>query len=418
MLAQFYPPVIGGEEQHVRNLSIQLAARGHQVAVATLRQPEAPDFEVDEGGVRVYRMQGAMQRAGWLFGEHSRRHAPPFPDPEVLWGLRKVIARERPDVVHAHNWLVHTYLPLKAQSHAPLAMTLHDYSLRCVKKRLMYKETACSGPSLVKCLQCAADHYGPSKGIPTLISNWAFGRAERRAVDRFLPVSRAVASLNALAENGLPFEVIPNFLPDELEECEEGWQGHLSQLPREEFLLLVGDLCQDKGVDVLLQAYDGLEARPPLVLIGRRLPDTPRHVPAGTRMFHDWSHRAVMGAWRRSMFAVVPSICPDACPTVALEAMASGRAVVGSSIGGLPDLIVDGENGYLVPPGDVQALRHALHRLVSSRDVRKHMGEESQRRVGEFRAASVVPRVERVYRELVDATSAQPKEPAAASAHA
>lgn len=404
MLSQFYPPVIGGEEQHVRNLSQRLVERGHHVAVATLRHPSAPEIEVDQG-VRVYRLQGMLQRASWLYREADRRHAAPFPDPEAMVRLSRIVAREQPDVVHAHNWFVHTFLPIKRWSRAPLVVTLHDYSLRCARKRLVYNGTMCSGPAFPKCLGCAAEQYGLAKGVPTVLANWALGRAERRAVDRFLAVSWAVASHNALIADGLPFEVIPNFLPDSLAENEDGCQEYLAQLPREEFLLLVGDLTRDKGVDVLLRAYEGIAPYPPLVLIGRRLADTPRSLPPGVRMFHNWPHRAVMGAWRRSMLAVIPSTCPDACPTVALEAMATGRPVVGSRIGGLIDQIVDGENGFLVPPGDCLALRDALLQLARDPALRRRMGAEGQRRVRAFRAHSVVPRVERVYRELLEGSA-------------
>src|SRR5438105_13782842 len=83
MLAQFYPPTIGGEERHVRNLSIELVARGHDVTVATLWKEGMPEFACDQG-VRVHRIQGSMQRVSAFFTEKERRHLPPFPDPEVL----------------------------------------------------------------------------------------------------------------------------------------------------------------------------------------------------------------------------------------------------------------------------------------------------------------------------------------------
>jgi glycosyltransferase involved in cell wall biosynthesis len=398
MLTQFFPPVIGGEEQHVRNLSIQLRARGHQVAVATQRHPGAPDQETDEG-VRVYRLPGTAQRAGWFFAKGGRRHAPPFPDPEGLWSLRRVISRERPEVVHAHNWYVYTYLPIKRWAGAPLVMTLHDYSLGCATKRLMFAGAPCTGPELTRCVRCSTAHYG-LKGLPILASNWAASHAERGAVDRFLPVSRAVAAGTALAEAGLPFDVIPNFLPDALDENEIGCEHYLAQLPEADYLLFVGDLSRDKGVDVLLRAYEGLDVRLPLVLIGRRLPDTPTPLPAGAIMLHDWPHHAVMAAWRRSALGVVPSIWPDPCPTVALEAMASRRAIVASRMGGLIDQVVDGETGILVPPGDAIALRGALRRLLDDRSLRERMGQAGKAHVREFQSASVVPRIEHVYRQL------------------
>jgi glycosyltransferase involved in cell wall biosynthesis len=54
MLAQFYPPTIGGEERHVRNLSMALARRGHDVTVATLQQSGLPNFEMDGACREVY----------------------------------------------------------------------------------------------------------------------------------------------------------------------------------------------------------------------------------------------------------------------------------------------------------------------------------------------------------------------------
>ncbi|MBO0795693.1 MAG: glycosyltransferase, partial [Ktedonobacteraceae bacterium] len=191
MLTQFYPPIIGGEERHVVNLSSSLVARGHDVSVATLRHHDLPEFEVAQG-IRLHRVRGSMQRIGVLFSEDSRQYAPPFPDPEVLSALRRIIRDEQPDIVHAHNWMVHSFTPLKTWSKAKLVMTLHDYSLVCVQKRLMYRGTPCTGPGFTKCLGCAANFYGPAKGWPTVLAHSFWSGRERRAVDMFFPVSQAV----------------------------------------------------------------------------------------------------------------------------------------------------------------------------------------------------------------------------------
>ena len=64
----------------------------------------------------------------------------------------------------------------------------------------------------------------------------------------------------------------------------------------------------------------------------------------------------------------------DGLPNVLLEAMAAGRAVVASRVAGIPDVIVDGVNGLLVPPGDVSALRTALERLLADEPLRRRLG--------------------------------------------
>lgn len=191
MLAQFYPPIIGGEERHVTDLCIELAARGHDVSVVTFWLKGFPEVEVNKG-VRIHRVRTSMQRMSMLFTENDRQYAPPFPDPEVLLALRRIILEEQPDIVHAHNWIVHSFTPLKAWSKAKFVVSLHDYSLVCVQKRLMRHEVPCSGPGLTKCLECGTNFYGVFKGIPSTLANFFWGEQERRAVDMFLPVSQAV----------------------------------------------------------------------------------------------------------------------------------------------------------------------------------------------------------------------------------
>ena len=148
---------------------------------------------------------------------------------------------------------------------------------------------------------------------------------------------------------------------------------------------------RDKGLPTLLRAYESLgRKRPPLLLVGRRTPDTPTHLPDGAEMCAEWPHDHVMAAFRRCLFAVLPSICLDACPTTVLEAMASGRPVVATTTGGIVDMIADGENGLLVPPGDEDKLAEAMARLLNDADLRVRLAAGAQERVQRFTASAVV----------------------------
>ena len=145
MLTQFYLPFLGGEELLVQNLSRELAyLRGHDVAIVTLEHPAAPAFEV-EGDVRIYRLSGTMQRLPFLYSDTGRRFAPPFPDPRADLGPEGHRGPRAAEIVHAHNWLVHSFLPLKAWSGARLVLSLHDNSLQCARKDLMYQEALAAG---------------------------------------------------------------------------------------------------------------------------------------------------------------------------------------------------------------------------------------------------------------------------------
>jgi glycosyltransferase involved in cell wall biosynthesis len=400
MLSQFYSPIIGGEERIVQDLSVELVQRGHEVAVATLWHEGFAEHEIDQG-VQIFRIRSTVQRAAWLYRELQRRHAPPWPDPEITWGLRRVVTQVQPEVVHAHNWLIYSFLPLKWQSRSRLVLTLHDYSLVCAKRRLIYQDTVCSGPQFMKCVTCSKEHYGPLKGVPTALGHRVMSGVERAAVDMYLPISHAVANGNGLTGSVLPFQVVPNFVPNHLEVSRSDTAQYTAQLPDEEFILFVGDLSRDKGIHILCDAYATLTDAPPLVLIGRRCQDTPAAFPPNVVVLNSWPHEAVMEAWRRCSIAVVPSVWPEPFGVVVLEAMTCGRPVVASRAGGLAEIVVDGETGLLVPPGDSKALATALWHLLTEHDLRHKMGLAGKHRVEEFRASVIVPRVEEVYRSIL-----------------
>jgi glycosyltransferase involved in cell wall biosynthesis len=406
LLAQFFPPDIGGEERHVFNLANTLAERGHEVAVATHRMVDVPDQETLASGVRVHRFATAAMRLPGVYST-SRTHHPPLPDPLGVRELSRITRQEQPHVVHAHNWIVNSAVALRRSSPTGLrfglVLTLHDFSHVCATKRLMRMGSACEGPTVGRCVPCATAHYGPALGPLTVAATALMRPWKNRTIDHVVCVSNAVASGNHIPR-GPNTSVIPNFV---LDEVVLGRAGNTAEdrpevvppvLPKEEFLLFVGELSREKGVPTLLRAYESLGSKPPpLLLVGRRTPDTPTYLPDGAQTYLDWPHEHVMAAFRRCLFAVLPSICLDACPTTVLEAMASGRPVVATTTGGIVDMIADGENGLLVPPGDEHKLAEAMGRLLNDADLRARLAAGTRDRVRRFTASSVTERLEAVY---------------------
>ena len=82
------------------------------------------------------------------------------------------------------------------------------------------------------------------------------------------------------------------------------------------------------------------------------------------------SRQAMRGAW----VVAVPSTLPDPFPNVVLEAMSEGRAVVGSNLGGIPEMVADGVTGELVAPGDAVRLAEAMQQILADRDLAESMG--------------------------------------------
>jgi glycosyltransferase involved in cell wall biosynthesis len=393
LLSDLFAPVIGGTEGHVGALARALADRGHTVSVATAQVPGTPPFEVADG-VRVHRMRGLAQRAG-AHESAGRPFHPPFPDPLVTRALWRVVEKERPDVVHAHSPIVHSFVPLKRRSRARLVLTLHDYAAICAVRVLMREGSPCSGPGLVKCNACARKAYGTARGV-VLATGLRAARPALRAVDAVIAVSGAVA--RACAPLGRTIEVVPNFLragavASGVRAVRPGW------LPGGPYILYVGELGANKGVDVLLRAHAQLTAPPPLVLVGSPSPSIPRISAPGVIVHHDAPHDVVMRAWLDATVGAVPSVWGEPCPTTALEAAASGTPLVASRIGGLPDLVDDGATGLLVTPGDEGALAGALRRLLADDPLRRAMSAAAKQRAGSFEVGAVVSRLEEIYGE-------------------
>jgi glycosyltransferase involved in cell wall biosynthesis len=405
MLSDFYLPALGGVEQHVQGLSESLARRGHEVAVATLRLEGTAARECHHG-VSIHRIRGTAQRLEWLFKHPGRTWAPPVPDPELTRALRQIVREERPDIVHGHDWLARSFVPFKRWSGAAYVLTLHYYTASCARKDLLYQDNVCAGPAARKCLNCAAHHYGLLKGPTVAAGNWLGGAVERAVVDGVIAVSAATAIGNGLMDHGVRYDVIPNFIAEADEQDDADDASYLAQLPDDDFILFVGDVRAAKGIDVLIAAYAELSHPPPLVLVGKVWSDTPVSLPDGVRLLGPWPNRAVRAAWRRARFGIVPSVWPEPFGIVLIEAMVSGCPVIASRIGGIPEVVVDGETGILVPPRDPTALRAAMERLLSERDVRDRMGDAARRHAFHFREDAVVPRIERVYKGALSRRSA------------
>ncbi len=406
-LAQFLPPLNGGEERHVWNLSRKLAARGHEVTLLGFAgDEESPPGTTVVDGVRMIRVRTTASklaaRLPVLYSDPSRPHALPLPDPAVSRAIRHELSTGTFDVVHAHNWIVNSALSPAARAGVPLVMTLHDYSHICATKRLMELERRrCPGPSPQRCLPCARDHYGSANGAVTLAANALAAPRRARGIADAAAVSSAVANAvtvpagHWLHSASLAARVIPNFIPDEI--IVEEIAPTESDAP----LLFAGDLSFDKGVRVLLDAYQRLDSPPSLVMVGRTGTGESWEFPPGARWLGEQPHAEVLALFRSARAVVVPSVWSDPCPTVVLEAMAAGRPVVAAASGGIVDMVVDGRTGLLVPPGDAAALAAALDAILRQPETARAFGVAGRERAREFTVSAVVARIEEMYAEVI-----------------
>jgi glycosyltransferase involved in cell wall biosynthesis len=398
LVADFYPPAPGGLEAHVRRLGRALVQSGHDVTVVAGGAPgPVPPAPLDDDGVTVHRVRVGLNRVPLAYRDTGRAFHPPWPDPTFAGALRAVLDAVDPDVVHAHGWCEFSAVAA-ARRRWPVVVTLHDHGLRCPKKNLLRGAGECDHGRGPRCLVCPGREQGAAKRA---VLGVALGRSGRRLDDgvaRYIAVSHHVARRHREAYPSPDrVEVIPNFLDVPPTPYVE---------PHGSDVLYIGPADRHKGLAVLLAAWRQPPPGARLVVVGAGVGEVLDQIgPVVPRGPVEFAGRLVgEPVWQRlraAALVVVPSVWPEPCPTVALEALAAGRPVVASRIGGLPDLVADGETGVLVPPADPGALARAITATLADRDRLAAMAKAARQSAEAFDTRAVVPRVVALYHEVV-----------------
>jgi len=220
-----------------------------------------------------------------------------------------------------------------------------------------------------------------------------------------IAVSEAVRQqlLQWLPEVASKTVIIPNALPllnhDEIQARHPNNHTSLGNLPirnHNRLVLFIGGLRYPKGVDVLIDALPVMFAKAncDVWIVG----DGPLRLQLETQVeASGLRERVSFLGFREDVFdllrvadvVVMPSRW-EGLPMTLLEAMAMGRPVVASAVGGIPELIRHGETGWLVPPEDARALAETLTYVLDNADVARQVGERARGSIGENYAIEVV----------------------------
>jgi glycosyltransferase involved in cell wall biosynthesis len=367
----------------VRRIALAAAQAGHAVEVVAPHAPGLPRLEAD-GGVAVRRFRYApdsLERAGYLGDLHRRALRSPLVAlavPPLLLGFRQAIRRAalrfRPDVVHAHWWLPAGWAATGLRG-VPLVITCHGSDVRLLE-----------GSNVLR-------HLGRR----------VLGRATAvTAVSAFL-----ARDLERLVPSGrLPPRVLS--MPVEVGLFEAGRAVPRMTPPR---ILYAGNLVRSKGVAVLLEAYGLLRARgvaAELKILGEGSAEADLRREAARIGAPDvsWSRFVPQDQmameYGSSTVVVLPTLgAAEGLGLVLVEALLAGTAVIGTTAGGIPEVIEDGVTGLLVPGGDVPALAAALERMLTDPELRARTVLEGTRRAARFAPENAAGAFLSLFDELV-----------------
>jgi glycosyltransferase involved in cell wall biosynthesis len=288
--------------------------------------------------------------------------------------LRELIERVHPRIAHVHNVYHHlspSVLPLLRKSGIPVVMTVHDLKLACPAYTMMSRGLPCErcrGGKIhnVVVHRCIKGSLALSSLV--MIETFAHRllRLYKANVSRFVSPSRFM--MDKLVQWGWArerFTYIPNFVDPRRFRADHAIGDRF---------VYCGRLDSLKGVSTLIKA--AASAKQPLTLLGSgpeeaRLRKLSEQLGADAVFLGHQGKDALAGVLQSARAVVLPSECNENAPLAVLEAYAAGRPVIGSSMGGIPELVREGETGALFPAGDVAALAAALDRFarLSSRQL-------------------------------------------------
>jgi len=173
-----------------------------------------------------------------------------------------------------------------------------------------------------------------------------------------------------------------------------GWIGRMTGIKRVQDVLSSFKHLRDRGVDATLcMVGDGPE-REPAERLAKQL---------GIASHVLWTgYQRDVSPYYSLFDALILTSANEGTPVVAIEALAAGRPVVATRVGGVPDVVSDGEDGFLVDVGDVGGIADALARLAQDPELRRKMGERGRALVvPRYRVERLVGDMDSLYRELL-----------------
>ena len=365
---------IGGPALHVQLLASRLDRARYEVTVYTGR-PSAREGDIrallPTAGVRIVEVPGL------------RREISPWHDLRALAALLGAFRRERPDVVHTHMAKA-GFIGRIAGRAAGTRIVLHTFHGNVLRGYFGWSRSTV---------------FNWIERLLTTISTRIVALSARQQQEL---IRLRIASPMKIEQIPLGIDLQPFLAP-----AEGRLRAELGLAPDVELIGTVARLTHIKGIDVLIDAAVLVTERRPrvrFVVVGdgpsrdvllQRARDLGL---AETVHFVGW--RGDLSSVYADLDVVVLSSRNEGTPMSVIEAMAAARAVVATSVGGVPDLMPDG-TGVLVPPEDPRSLAAAIDRLLCQPAERAALGAAAREHVVRWHdAATMVDRHDRLYRRL------------------
>ncbi len=431
LVTEFFPPyILGGGELSVKELGKALAEAGEEVYVIT---PSYDGWrgELSLDGYTVVYYPFPLKQAF----DHRYLVGNPLFFRYMAREVGKACSKYSIEILHAQNkYAVPGTIYAGEKASIPVVATLRDTIAICefgiCLLSFPHKPPRwCSFWKRLRCCINFLEMYSDSVSTldklvkaPLLATYSAYLarvlRSDLRKVDKIVFASQGL--LEVYASLDLPREklaVIPNIPPRIEAKAGNHRDVRKSLAVGEDAFLVVyaGRISWGKGVHTLLEAVRLLMRRGEaknlkVALVGgglvNRFTEISREYGLNDSVMFlgPRPHDFVLSLVASSDAAVMPSVWPEPLSRFVLEAMVLSKPIIATRVGGNPDAVIDGENGFLVKPSSPTELANALSKLINNPDLRKKMGARSRELVKEiFSREEIVKKTLDLYRDVLEA---------------
>lgn len=348
----------GGSEKYYFELAQLLKSKGHTVGFFSMKHEENittgdAEYFVEEIDLNT---GSKLKALDVIYSQENKRL------------MAKALEEFKPDIVHINNFqrqLSASIIDAIKEKNIPIVMTAHDLNPICPASIMLYNGEVCDDCITKGYAQCIKKKCVKGSTLKSTLGVMEKKYYDIHKVFRKIDciISPSEFNKNQLVNGKLKYNEIValhNFVneSERIDYVLGDYAFYLGRLSKEKGILNLIEAIGDVPDAKLLIAGDGPERERIEAYISEHKLDG-RITLLGYQN-QDSIHKYITN----SRFVVIPSICNENCPYSVLEAMEIGKPIVASRIGGIPELIADGENGYLYKADDINELKEKLTLLL------------------------------------------------------
>jgi len=363
----------GGAERVFFDTKRLLEMHGHETIEFAMQHPEnlpSPYAEFFVPEVEFKSIGGAIKAYKNIYSRDAQRR------------LEALIQQERPDIAHLHNayfQISPSIFAVLKKYNIPVVYTMHDYHMVCPNYKMFTKNAACERCKKYRFHQaiinkCQDNSYIKSCGVAAVMGFNRLFKLYERGVDQFISPSKflrkKVADWDFCDKSQIT--QVPNAVDLELFQAK-------TRVTSRKYFLYLGRFSSEKGIPTVIEAVKLLPKNIPVKIMGTGpfLPEVEK-LAAAYENVEIWPFESdkqkIIDRISRAQAVIVPSIWYENYPMSVIESFACSTPVLGARMGGIPELVKNGETGFTFAAHDAKKLAKLMQKIYNNNDMIKTMG--------------------------------------------